>query len=78
MLSDLMLEIKTEDRANATVNRSRALLSSMFNVAFEREIIEQSPMTRVKKLVEQNQIERYLSDDELKRLMPCSCQSLCS
>ena len=69
MLSDLMLEIKTEDRANATVNRSRALLSSMFNVAFEREIIEQSPMTRVKKLVEQNQIERYLSDDELKRLM---------
>ena len=69
MLSDLMLEIKTEDRANATVNRSRALLSSMFNVAFEREIIEQSPMTRVKKLVEQNQIERYLSEDELKRLM---------
>ena len=69
MLSDLMLEIKTEDRANATVNRSRALLSSMFNVAFEREIIEQSPMSRVKKLVEQNQIERYLSDDELKRLM---------
>lgn len=69
MLSDLMLEIKSEDRANATVNRSRALLSSMFNVAFEREIIEQSPMTRVKKLVEQNQIERYLSDDELKRLM---------
>ena len=69
MLSDLMLEIKTEDRANATVNRSRALLSSMFNVAFEREIIEQSPMTRVKKLVEQNQIERYLSEDELPRLM---------
>ena len=69
MLSDLKLEIKTEDRANATVNRSRALLSSMFNVAFEREIIEQSPMTRVKKLVEQNQIERYLSEDELKRLM---------
>lgn len=69
MLSDLMIEIKTEDRANATVNRSRALLSSMFNVAFEREIIEQSPMSRVKKLVEQNQIERYLSDDELKRLM---------
>lgn len=69
MLSDLMLEIKTEDRANATVNQTRALLSSVFNVAFEREIIEQSPMSRVKKLVEQNQIERYLSDDELKRLM---------
>lgn len=69
MLSDLMLKIKTEDRANATVNRTRALLSSMFNVAFEREIIDQSPMSRVKKLIEQNQIERYLSDDELKRLM---------
>ena len=69
MLSDLMIEIKTEDRANATVNRTRALLSSIFNVAFEREIIEQSPMSRVKKLVEHNQIERYLSDDELIRLM---------
>lgn len=69
MLSDLMLEIKTEDRANATVNRTRALLSSMFNVAFEREIIDQSPMSRVKKLIEQNQIERYLDEDELKRLM---------
>lgn len=69
MLSDLMLEIKTEDRANATVNRTRALLSSMFNVAFDREIIDQSPMSRVKKLIEQNQIERYLDEDELKRLM---------
>lgn len=69
MLSDLMLKIKTEDRANATVNRTRALLSSIFNMAFEREIIDQSPMSRVKKLIEQNQIERYLSDDELKRLM---------
>ena len=69
MLNDLMLEIKTEDRANATVNRTRALLSSIFNVAFEREIIEQSPMSRVKKLIEQNQIERYLDEDELKRLM---------
>lgn len=69
MLSDLMLEIKGENRSNATVNRSRALLSSMFNLAFEREVIDLSPMSRVKKFVEQNHIERYLSDDELQRLM---------
>lgn len=69
MLSDLMLKIKGENRSNATVNRSRALLSSIFNLAFEREIVGQTPMSRVKKLVERNHIERYLSDDELKRLM---------
>lgn len=70
MLNDLMLEIKGENRSNATVNRSRALLSSMFNAAFERELIDQSPMSRVKKLIERNQIERYLDDEELKRFMP--------
>ncbi|TCM68452.1 site-specific recombinase XerD [Acinetobacter calcoaceticus] len=69
MLSDLMLTVKGENRSNATVNRSRALLSSIFNLAFERELIDISPMSRVKKFVEQNHIERYLSEDELKRLM---------
>lgn len=68
-LNDLMLQIKGDNRSNATVNRTRALLSSIFNQAFEREVIDSSPMSRVKKLNEQNHIERYLSDDELCRLM---------
>lgn len=42
----------------------------MFSNAFERELIDQSPMSRVKKLIERNQIERYLDDEELKRFMP--------
>lgn len=68
-LNDLMLQIKGDNRSNATVNRTRALLSSIFNQAFQREIIDSNPMSRVKKLHEQNHIERYLSDDELARLM---------
>lgn len=68
-LNDLMLKVKSDNRSNATVNRTRALLSSIFNQAFEREVIDSSPMNRVKKLPEQNHIERYLSDDELCRLM---------
>lgn len=69
VLSDVLLAVKNKERANATVNRTRALMSSIFSLAFERELIDTNPMLRVKKYTEQNQIERYLSDDELERLL---------
>lgn len=69
MLSDTLAQVKESGCKNATVNRTRALLSSILKMAFDRELIDQNPMMRVKKYVEKNQIERYLSEDELKRLM---------
>ncbi|MHA3092822.1 tyrosine-type recombinase/integrase [Acinetobacter brisouii] len=69
MLADALIQVNESGCKNATVNRTRALMSSILKMAFERELIEQNPMMRVKKYVEKNQIERYLSDDELKRLM---------
>ncbi|UIJ77447.1 site-specific integrase [Acinetobacter sp. SH20PTE14] len=70
MLTDTLAQVKESGCINATVNRTRALLSSILKMAFDRELIGQNPMMRVKKYVEKNQIERYLSEDELKRLMP--------
>lgn len=53
----------------ATVNRIGALLSVICNLAIDHELIASNPMKRVKKLQENNQIERYLSNEELQRLM---------
>ncbi|ENV73623.1 hypothetical protein F946_01135 [Acinetobacter johnsonii ANC 3681] len=69
MLTDALTQVKESGCKNATVNRTRALMSSILKMAVERELIDQNPMMRVKKYVEKNQIERYLSEEELKRLM---------
>lgn len=69
MISDVLMQVKESGCKNATVNRIRALLSSILNMAFERELIDQNPIVRVKKFVEQNQVERYLGDGELKNVM---------
>lgn len=69
ILSDVLLAVKNKGCANATVNRTRALVSSVFKLAFERELIDANPIERIKKYTEQNQIERYLSDNELVRLL---------
>jgi integrase len=55
-------------RAPSTANRHLALLSKMFNVAVEWEILEKSPCRNVKKFKEDNQIQRFLSSDEIRRL----------
>jgi integrase len=54
-----------------TVNRYLATLSSVFNFALEREIIDDHPMKggKVKKLKESNGRRRILSPDEEARLM---------
>ena len=53
----------------ATVNRSMALIKFIFNLAEKWEIIEKSPVWGVMQLHENNQKERYLSQEELNRLM---------
>lgn len=53
----------------ASVNRIRAMLSSLFNLAIDHELIEANPVTRVKKFRENNQKERYLNTNETQRLV---------
>lgn len=55
--------------SNATINRVRALLSSIFNLAIDHEVTDFNPITRIKKFREDNQRERYLNESELSRLM---------
>ncbi len=69
MLSKLLAGLSTTGLSNATLNRIRALLSSIFNMVIDHDLLEVNPVSRVKKYKENNQIERYLSDEELQRLM---------
>lgn len=55
--------------AHATRNRHLALLSVIFNLAITHGLLEKNPCAHIKKLKENNQRERYLSPDELKRLL---------
>lgn len=69
LLSKFLAELVTKGLSNATINRVRALLSSIFNLAIDHEIIETNPIARIKKYREDNQKERYLNDIELARLV---------
>lgn len=69
-LSQLLSDLKhKKELSNATLNRIRALLSALFNMAIDYEFIDANPASRVKKFNENNQKERYLNDDELKALL---------
>lgn len=70
MMTALLHEAKAIGLKPATVNRIRALLSVIVNLAIDHELLESNLMKRVKKLQENNQIERYLSEGEIQRLWP--------
>ena len=54
--------------SQSTANRHLALLSMMFNVAIQWDILDRSPCKSVKKFKEDNQSQRFLSADEIGRL----------
>lgn len=56
------------DRSPATVNRELQVLSKVFSMAYDNGLVETNPMRRVHKLREAPSRERYLTDDEEKRL----------
>lgn len=65
----LLDDLSQKHLSPASVNRIRAMLSSLFNLAIDHELIESNPVTRVKKFRENNQKERYLNANETKSLM---------
>jgi integrase len=67
----LRLKTKTlhkRERSPATVNRELQVLSKVFSMAYDNGLVEANPMRRVHKLREAPARERYLTDDEEKRL----------
>ena len=55
-------------RSPATVNRELQVLSKVFSMAYDNGLVETNPMRRVHKLREAPARERYLTDEEEKRL----------
>lgn len=55
-------------RSPATVNRELQVLSKVFSMAYDNGLVETNPMRRVHRLREALARERYLSDEEEKRL----------
>ncbi len=56
-------------RAPATANREPAVLSKIFSLAIDDEIIETNPCSRVKRFKLNNERVRYLTHEEERRLM---------
>ena len=53
---------------NSTVNKSLMILSKMFNIGIDNELLSKNPISKVSKLREDNHKIRYLTSDEEKRL----------
>ena len=62
-------ELRQEGIAPATADHYLKLIRHGLNLAVDWGLIATNPAAKVKQFNEDNQIERYLSDDELKRLM---------
>ena len=57
-------------KAPIAANRLLSLISKIFTWALDEEIIQASPAARLKRLAEENERERSLTDDEIKALWP--------
>ncbi len=53
----------------STINRAVSLLQGMFNKAIEWGYVEENPASKVKKFKENNSILRYLSIEEIQKLI---------
>jgi integrase len=58
-----------KDRAPASVNRELEVLSRIFTLAIEQDVVEVNPCRKVKKLLMDNVRTRYLSVEEEEKLM---------
>ena len=60
--------LKERKVKNSTVNKYMSVLSKMFNLGIDNELISKNPLHRVQKLREDNHKIRYLTLEEEKRL----------
>ena len=60
----------------ATVNREFGLLRTMFNLAVDWELLSENPTGKLKKLKGEKSRKRFLTNDEICRLLDCAHSSL--
>ena len=63
------MQKRAQEVNSPTVNRDLSLLSSIMEYALELDLIRENPVRKVKKLRESPGRERYLTTDEIKRLL---------
>ena len=63
------LKIPAKTVSNTTINRDIEVLRKMFNIAIENGWLLKNPCNGIKKLRQDNKLERYLSPDEEIRLL---------
>ncbi len=61
--------VRGTERAPSTVNRELELLSKVFSLAIDQGLAIQNPCQKVKRFREDNERNRYLSDEEEPRLL---------
>ena len=64
-------------RKPATINRYISLLRHMFSWAIDHELLDQSPMRRIRQLREDNRRYRRISPDEEQGLLEAAAPHLC-
>ncbi len=70
MISKYKVLRKDEDAKPASINRELAMLSKAFNLAVkEWEWIKENPVSKVQREKENNERDRWLTEDEEKRLL---------
>ena len=62
-------DLRTEGLAPATCDHHLKLLRSALNLAVLWEMLDKNPVAKVPLFREDNKLERYLSDEELNRLL---------
>jgi site-specific recombinase XerD len=63
--------VRGTDRAPSTVNRELELLSKAFSLAIDQGLAIHNPCQKVKRFREDNERNRYLSDEEDPGCCPC-------
>lgn len=80
-VQNFQAELLAEGLAPATANHHVKLIRRMLNLAVDWEMLDKNPVSRIAMLAEMNQKERYLSEEELVRLVQVlktdSCRSVC-
>ncbi|MBK8305528.1 MAG: tyrosine-type recombinase/integrase [Gammaproteobacteria bacterium] len=62
-------DLRTEGLAPATCDHHLKLLRAALNLAVQWEMLDKNPVAKVPLFREDNRLERYLTDDELNRLL---------
>jgi integrase len=66
---------RDKPKSNNTLLRMKSVLSGIFIYAIDKKYLDKNPTEKVRIKAQQNQIERFLSDDERERLLEACKQS---